>query len=107
MSHYSSIVALACCLHASDFCYIYTIQSVRSSTCHDPTDKITVASSLFCVIARPHTSHPTIFDVLGPFGQTDPFAGLPPSLLYRSYLLGRSWSLLRLLRGHCFAGSVG
>lgn len=50
---------------------------------------------------------PHHFELLGPFSQTDPCAGLPPSLLYRSYLLGRSWSLLRLLRGHCFAGSVG
>lgn len=58
--------ALAFCLHASDFCYIYTIQPVRSSTCHDPTDKITVASSLFCVIAWPHTSHPAILTCLAP-----------------------------------------
>lgn len=95
MCHYSSIVALACCLHASDFCYIYTIQSVRSSTCRDPTDKITVASSLFCVIGKATHLPLHHFHVLGPFSQTDHCAGLPPSLLYRSSLLGRHWSLLK------------
>lgn len=47
---------------------------------------------------------PRQFYVLGPFSQTEPYAGLSPSLLYSSYLLGRVWSLLKAPRRPVFCG---
>lgn len=95
---------LACCLHASDFCYIYTIQPVRSSTYSRSNRQDHGGIKSFLRESKATHLPPRHFYVLGPFSQTEPFAGLPPSLLYSSYLPGRIWSLLKTPTRPLFCG---